>query len=191
MTIEATLRQLFKKIFDQNLLEGYYCQEVKDYFMGWIPWNSYLCILTQLKHNTAQTTHNTPQQHSTNLTTLNTPQTRFSTPQTTLNTAQTTLKTHQQYYTSHNIQHISNNTQHRSNNTQYSSNKYRQHCLKTLVSITNLPHEKCHVGFKGGLTPPTLNANAQMDPRQRTNGSRCYALVSISVLFVGTLRYWT
>ena len=36
------------------------------------------------------------------------------------------------------------------------------------------------VKFKGGLTPPTLNAHAEMDP-----------LVSIYVLFVSTLRYWT
>ena len=41
---------------------------------------------------------------------------------------------------------------------------------------------KQSVQFKGGLTPPMLNAHAYMDP---------IAMQLFLLLFVGTLRYWT
>ena len=55
-------------------------------------------------------------------------------------------------------------------------------CLQAFEEPAKLSGPECIVEaivIKGGLTLPTLNA-----------GSRCYTLVSISVLFVGTLCYW-
>ena len=132
-TIEVTFLQLLKRLLIKTCWRATTVK--RENITSWVRFlgtHTYLCISsTQLKQHSTHL-----KQHRSN----NTQHRSKNTDQTTHNTDQTTqVKQHSTRIKQHSTQIKQHSTQ--------IKHKYTQHRHNTLVFVTNLPHEKCHVGF--------------------------------------------